>query len=238
MPGRTPHGCKGLSRKIPESIQENCRPKGIAAHHSPATELLSGGNTIEIPVKIPTEVDVPCQAYSSARAAEIDKLAVYSDTLEAYRECTVRILDCFQNAFALTGVGADASTSELSEAKFIDVGCGEGSFTLKYLLPRCSSKCQKLVGVDKSSAMLEHARLRHGHDMIEYLHLDIVSSDVDEFVKQHGHFTRVFSFHLLHWVKDRAQALKNIEKLIAPEGECFIVFEHCIPIFEVFMALA
>ncbi|KAH7978205.1 hypothetical protein HPB49_004809 [Dermacentor silvarum] len=78
MPGRTPHGCKGLSRKIPESILENSRPKGIAAHHSPATELLSGGNTIQIPVKIPTKVDVPCQAYSSARAAEIDKLAGHS----------------------------------------------------------------------------------------------------------------------------------------------------------------
>lgn len=175
---------------------------------------------------------------SSRSFVEVESPAVFSNTLEEYRKCTVRILDCFENAFALTGVGADASTSELSEAKFIDVGCGEGSFTLKYLLPRCSSKCQKLVGVDKSSAMLEHARLRHGHDMIEYLHLDIVCSDVDEFVKQHGHFTRVYSFHLLHWVKDRAQALKNIEKLIAPGGECFIVFEHCIPIFEVFMALA
>ncbi|KAH7933114.1 hypothetical protein HPB49_008374 [Dermacentor silvarum] len=86
MPGRTPHGCKGLSRKIPESIQENSRPKGIAAHHSPATELLSGGNTIEIPVKIPTEVDVPCQAYSSARAAKIDKLADKNITIPTLRD--------------------------------------------------------------------------------------------------------------------------------------------------------
>ncbi|KAH7965202.1 hypothetical protein HPB49_004646 [Dermacentor silvarum] len=92
MLGRTPHGCKGLSRKIPESIQENSRPKGIAAHHSPATELLSGGNTIEIPVKIPTEVDVPCQAYSSARAAEIVKLAVRESFLDMFTVAVTQTL--------------------------------------------------------------------------------------------------------------------------------------------------
>ncbi|XP_075550068.1 juvenile hormone acid O-methyltransferase-like [Dermacentor variabilis] len=175
---------------------------------------------------------------SSCSFVDVESPVVFSTTLEEYGQCTVRILDCFQNAFAPTEVGADACVSELSEAKFIDVGCGEGSFTLKYLLPCSLSKCQKLVGVDKSSAMLEHARLRHGHDMIEYLHLDIVNSDVDKFVRQHGHFMRVYSFHLLHWDRDRARALKNIEKLIAPQGDCFIVFEHCIPVFEVFMAVA
>ncbi|KAH6931205.1 hypothetical protein HPB50_022799 [Hyalomma asiaticum] len=115
-----------------------------------------------------------------------------------------------------------------------------GSFTLNYILSRCSSECEELVGVDKSLVMLEYARLHHSHEKIRYMHLDIVEGDVDKFVNEHGLFQRVYSFYLLHWItdKDKARAIRNIEKLMAPGGECFIVFENCIVLHEVLMALA
>ncbi|KAL1422746.1 hypothetical protein MTO96_003828 [Rhipicephalus appendiculatus] len=86
--------------------------------------------------------------------------------------------------------------------------------------------------------MLEYARIHHNHEKIRYLHLDIVEGDVDKFVTENGRFARVFSMYVMHWIKDKARAMRNIEKLMAPGAECFIVFENSIPMFEVLMALA
>ncbi|KAH7951644.1 hypothetical protein HPB52_011040 [Rhipicephalus sanguineus] len=155
------------------------------------------------------------------------------------RESNAQLLDTFRNAFAPTLTSnTDASDDTLRAPRFIDIGCGTGNFTINYLLPRCSSQCQELLGVDNSPEMLEYARIHHSHENIRYEHLDIVEGDVDKFVTQHGLFARVFSFYLMHWITDRARAMRNIEKLMEPGAECFIVFENCIPMFEVLMALA
>lgn len=151
-----------------------------------------------------------------------------------YQERTAEVLDAFMNAFE----PLDPSVDTMAKPRFLDVGCGDGKFTLNYLLPRCLHQCSKLVAVDNSPVFLDVARQRHGHEKIDYLHLDVTNGDVEEFVKEHGTFERVYCFNLLQWVKDRAQAMKNIEELTAPGGECFVVFEHCIALFEVYMALA
>lgn len=151
-----------------------------------------------------------------------------------YQKRTAEVLDTFINAFT----PLDASVDILAKPRFLDVGCGDGGFTLNYLLPRCLHQCRKLVAIDNSAVRLDAARQRNRHEKIDYLHLDIVDGDVDEFVKEHGTFARVYCFNLLPWVKETAQAMKNIEKLTAPGGECFVVFEHCIALFEVYMALA
>ncbi|KAH7946487.1 hypothetical protein HPB49_025643 [Dermacentor silvarum] len=156
-----------------------------------------------------------------------------------FLEFNGQLIDAFKSAFApaLTD-NTDSSGNKQRAPRFIDVGCGDGNFTRNYLLPQCSSQCRELVGVDKSLVTLEYASLHHRHDKIRYLHLDIVGSDVDKFVNEHGLFGRVYSFYLLHWIKDRARALRNIEKLMAPGAECFILFENCIPLFEILMTLA
>ncbi|KAL1426568.1 hypothetical protein MTO96_018199 [Rhipicephalus appendiculatus] len=164
---------------------------------------------------------------------------VFNATMRLRRESNAQFLDAFKNAFAptLTSKG-NTSDDNLPAPRFIDIGCGTGNFTLNYLLQRCSSECRELVGADNSPAMLEYARIHHSHERIRYLHLDIVEGDVDKFVTEHGLFARVYSFNLMHWTPDRARAMRNIEKLMAPGAECLIVFENCIPMFEVFMALA
>ncbi|XP_072144570.1 juvenile hormone acid O-methyltransferase-like isoform X4 [Dermacentor andersoni] len=165
---------------------------------------------------------------------EVESAEIYGASMGCYRESSAQVLDAFMNAF----VPIDLSDSKLSALPFLDIGCGEGNFTRRYLLPRCQHECRKLVAVDHSTAMLEYARSHHMHDMIDYVLFDIVKDDVNKFLNEHGPFARVYSFNMLHWVKDRAQAMKNIEKMIAPGGECFVIFEHCIPMFEVFIALA
>ncbi|XP_075732842.1 juvenile hormone acid O-methyltransferase-like [Rhipicephalus microplus] len=154
-------------------------------------------------------------------------------------ESNARLLDTFKNAFAPTITSkTNASDDNLPAPRFIDIGCGTGNFTLNYLLKRCSSQCRELVGVDNSPAMLEYARTHHSHEKIRYEHLDIVEGDVNKFVTEHGRFARAFCFNLMHVVKDNARAMRNMEKLMAPGAECFVIFESCVPMVEVFMALA
>ncbi|KAH9364631.1 hypothetical protein HPB48_022953 [Haemaphysalis longicornis] len=76
------------------------------------------------------------------------------------------------------------------------------------------------------------------HRKIEYQNLDLMSDDeVAAFVREHGHFQRVYSFLTLHWITDQHHAVRNIEALMAPGGECFLVFSATIVQFDIYAAL-
>ncbi|XP_065290223.1 juvenile hormone acid O-methyltransferase-like isoform X1 [Dermacentor albipictus] len=171
---------------------------------------------------------------SAHSIVEVESAELFSTSMGCYRESSAEVLDAFMNAFT----PIDSSDSKLSALPFLDIGCGDGNFTRRHLLPRGQHQCRKLVAADNSTAMLEYARSHHMHEMIDHVLFDIVNDDVNKFLNEHGPFARVYSFNMLHWVKDQAQAMKNIEKMIAPGGECFVTFEHCIPMFEVAIALA
>ncbi|XP_075529922.1 juvenile hormone acid O-methyltransferase-like [Dermacentor variabilis] len=108
--------------------------------------------------------------------------------------------------------------------QFLDVGCGIGDLTREELLPRCLP-CRRIIAVDLSAEMVEHAARHSHHEKIEYGKLDIVSEeDVGEFIDEHGLFDRVYSFNTLSWVRDQAAALKNVARLLKPRGECLLLF--------------
>ncbi|XP_075741064.1 juvenile hormone acid O-methyltransferase-like isoform X1 [Rhipicephalus microplus] len=105
--------------------------------------------------------------------------------------------------------------------RILDVGCGTGDFTRDGLLP-CCLPCAKIVGVDVSPEMIEHARRHSEHEKIEYELLNI-GGNVTEFLRRYGHFDRVYSFYCLQWLKDQSTALKNIASLLFPGGQCLLV---------------
>ncbi|XP_077484615.1 juvenile hormone acid O-methyltransferase-like [Amblyomma americanum] len=177
-------------------------------------------------------------ATEARSTVEAESAAVYSATMGPYRESSLDILNMFEKSFSESYEGVVARSDVLQKPQFLDVACGAGNFTFNSLLPRYMAHCRRIVAVDKAPSMIRFAKLHHKHEKITYDTLDIVDGDIESFVRQHGLFARVFSFNLLHWVKDPVCALKNIEKLLAPDGECFIIFQHCIPMFEVNMALA
>ncbi|KAH7951645.1 hypothetical protein HPB52_011041 [Rhipicephalus sanguineus] len=131
--------------------------------------------------------------------AELKSAELYSLCMEGHWQRSANALDAFKNAFAPT----HSSYDNLSELRFLDVGCGEGSFTLRHLLPRCQDQCCKLVAVDNSAAMLDYAKSHNASEKIDYIHFDILEGDVDGFLKKHGPFARVYTFNLLHWIKDK-----------------------------------
>lgn len=106
--------------------------------------------------------------------------------------------------------------------QFLDIGCGTGDVTREHILPRCPP-CRRIVAVDFSPKMLEYAKKHFPHPRIEYKLLDI-GHDVENFLAEHGTFQRVYSLRTLHWAKDQARAFSNIARLMAPGGECILLF--------------
>ncbi|CAN7989797.1 unnamed protein product [Ixodes pacificus] len=105
--------------------------------------------------------------------------------------------------------------------QFLDIGCGNGEFTLQELLPRCLP-CRRIVAVDVARSTLDKARESFSHPKIQYDFLDI-GKDVSGFLGQYGQFDRVYSFGALQWT-DQEVTFKNIEKLLTPGGECLLVY--------------
>lgn len=145
---------------------------------------------------------------------------VYDEVRQPDRQATVELLKAWQASFFTC-----SNSSGASEHQYLDVGCGPGNFTRNYLLPLCPPTLKRLVACDNSAAMVDYAARVHGHAKIDHRLLDItVDKDVDRFIAEEGRFQRIYSFLVLHWIQDRAAALKNIERLMTPGGECLIVY--------------
>ncbi|XP_075529921.1 juvenile hormone acid O-methyltransferase-like [Dermacentor variabilis] len=122
--------------------------------------------------------------------------------------------------------------------QFLDVGCGIGDLTREELLPRCLP-CRRIVAVDVSAVMVDHAARHYDHDRLEFRKFDIVKDgDVAEFINEHGLFDRVYSFHTITWVPDQTKALKNVARLLKPRGECLLIFHASLRFFDVNRNLA
>lgn len=164
---------------------------------------------------------------------------IYDRTTEAIMPSIGAILESFNEAFQQnTELLARTKGALGRKRKCLDIGCGPGSFTLKYLLPRLPAWCEGLVAVDNAEPMLEFARKNRGDPKIEYKTLDLMADeDVAQFVAEQGQFDMVFSFLTLHWISDQHHAFRNVEKLMAAGGECFIVFSHTLVLFDIYAAL-
>lgn len=120
-----------------------------------------------------------------------------------------------------------------SNNRIIDIGCGDGSVTnmLKKYLPNDFT----LLGSDVSENMVNFANKHHCNEKTSFTVLDIVG-DLPEGMK--GNFDHVFSFYTLHWILDQERAFNNIFELLDQDGECFMIFLACNPIYDVYRTLA
>ncbi|KAL1468047.1 hypothetical protein MTO96_041740 [Rhipicephalus appendiculatus] len=114
---------------------------------------------------------------------------------------------CRLSLKALDMVDKDLEQRHDTNLKFLDIGCGTGDFTYRWLLPRCPP-CARIIAVDSSEEMLSYARKMFVHPRIEYDRMDI-SGDVDKFIAKYGRFDRIYSFFCLNWVRDQGQAMRN-----------------------------
>lgn len=145
---------------------------------------------------------------------------VYDEVRGPDRQATAELLNAWQASFFTC-----YNENDSREHQYLDVGCGPGNFTRNHLLSLCPPTLKRLVASDNSEAMVDYARMVHAHPKIDHRLLDIaVDDDVTRFIAEEGRFQRVYSFLAFHWIQDRAAALKNIERLMAPGGECLVIY--------------
>ncbi|KAH6930380.1 hypothetical protein HPB50_013165 [Hyalomma asiaticum] len=146
--------------------------------------------------------------------------AFYDIAMHHSREAMKIFLERYRDSFF--AVDDDA---QHAHCQWLDVGCGPGNFTKNYLLPYAPPYFRRLVAADFAQTMLDYAAREHAHPKIAHRLLDITDDDaVSAFIEREGLFERVCCFLTLHWIRDKVAALKNLERLTAPGGQCLVVF--------------
>ncbi|XP_037505510.1 juvenile hormone acid O-methyltransferase-like [Rhipicephalus sanguineus] len=152
--------------------------------------------------------------------AQAGVVEAYDKARKHIFESTAELLNTWQQSFFTCAEGNDASRHQ-----YLEIGCGPGSVTRNHLLPLCPPTLKRLVGTDISEAMLDYARTAHCHPKVDYRLLDITADQgVSRFIAEEGRFQRVYSFLALHCIQDKAAALRNIERLMTPGGECLVMY--------------
>lgn len=97
--------------------------------------------------------------------------------------------------------------------RVLDAGCGAGviSRTIARAIPG-----GRVTGLDREARYVEHARRRAAADGLA--NADFVQGDVLALPFEDGRFDVVWSKHLLQWVGQREQALKEFVRVTRPGG--------------------
>ncbi|XP_065290319.1 juvenile hormone acid O-methyltransferase-like [Dermacentor albipictus] len=165
---------------------------------------------------------------------DAEKVSTYYESfMQPSREAMKVFLERYEDSFFAVENGA-----QCADRQWLDVGCGPGNFTKNYLLPHAPPSLRRLVAADFSQGMLDHAAKKHAHPKIAYRLLDITNDKaVSAFAAREGLFERVCCFLTLHWINDKAAALRNLEHLTAPGGECLVVFNPRVSMQQVLRAM-
>jgi trans-aconitate 2-methyltransferase len=100
--------------------------------------------------------------------------------------------------------------------RVLDLGCGDGRITaaIARMVPQ-----GRVLGVDLSSDMIEHAR---GHfSARDYPNLAFERADARD-LRFDRAFTFVFSNAALHWIRDHRPVISGISRALVPGGRCLL----------------
>lgn len=148
--------------------------------------------------------------------------ALYQRANPMQRNDAKLMMDTFSHRFRWRPDGRDS---------LLDIGCGSGDVTVDFILPALPPKFSRLVGVDISDGMLNHARQMCQHAKIVFEKLDVgLPLTRNAWTVPFDHIT---SFYCLHWVQNQHQAIENIFNLLAPEGDCLLVYLASHPYFDI-----
>lgn len=95
----------------------------------------------------------------------------------------------------------------------LDLGCGTGYFEsfLKELYPTA-----KIIGLDKSDGMLAQAQLKEAEYQLKDIHW--VNGCAEDLPFSDHSFELVYSNLMLHWSNNFVKCLKEIHRILKPEG--------------------
>lgn len=112
-----------------------------------------------------------------------------------------------------------------SELSVLDIGCNNGSKTVKAF---SSCSVSKVIGLEYDKGLADDAQKRYGNERFAFYQADVESSDIDEkmerFMTEHGvkSFDLIYlSFVLMH-LKDAEKVLCSLARLLSPNGRLII----------------
>ncbi|HEV2975271.1 MAG TPA: class I SAM-dependent methyltransferase [Solirubrobacteraceae bacterium] len=97
----------------------------------------------------------------------------------------------------------------------LDVGCGQGIDLVEY-----ASAGARATGIDLTP---RHVELARSHLAAVGLTADVVHGDAEQLPFEHASFARVSSNGVLHHTPDMPAALREIHRVLRPEGEARII---------------
>ncbi|ASP18989.1 trans-aconitate 2-methyltransferase [Antarctobacter heliothermus] len=106
----------------------------------------------------------------------------------------------------------------LPKGDVIDLGCGAGDVAPDLHLRFCKTTRAKLIGVDKSPAMLQQARALALHDRLD-------AADIALW-EPHDAPALIFSNASLHWSNDHRSLLPRLVSALAPGGTLAVQVPH------------
>ncbi len=104
----------------------------------------------------------------------------------------------------------------LGAERFLDIGCGDGAFTVKVA---AASGASWVSGVDISAKATELAKKKN----VKAVSLDI---DLENLPYDANSFQLVYCGNLLELVCDADHLLREIHRVLAPEGKAIITFPN------------
>nr|XP_023018279.1 juvenile hormone acid O-methyltransferase-like [Leptinotarsa decemlineata] len=102
----------------------------------------------------------------------------------------------------------------------LEIGMGNGKFTMETFLPKLGNKIHRYVGSDISEKMVEYAERKFHQKQnpnIEFMKLDPQLNEISSSLIEQ--FDHVVSFNCFHFFSDARTALKNIFSMLKPGGE-------------------
>lgn len=106
-----------------------------------------------------------------------------------------------------------------ADSWFLDVGCGNG-YAVRWAAERAPQG--KAVGIDLSSAMVEHARaLSTGFSNVEFHRSEFPEASLPA-----GRFDAIFSMEAFYYLDDLEKGLRRVTELLAPGGTFVCVVDY------------
>ncbi|GFY71780.1 methyltransf_25 domain-containing protein [Trichonephila inaurata madagascariensis] len=109
-----------------------------------------------------------------------------------------------------------------TEDLVMDVGCGPGKVTTKWVLT-LFQEVEKIVALDYLSSMIEKARTLNAHPKVEYHVGDFEGGSTTENWK--GQVSKMISIHCFNWFKTQRESFLTVYDLLQPGGEVALYFE-------------
>lgn len=118
----------------------------------------------------------------------------------------------------------------------LDAGCGPGDVTVDILMPYLPANFSRLIGVDISNKMIDYARKTYVRPNLSFEKFDLTKDLEKQPFRNVKPFDHIFSFYVIMWISNLETYFQNFHKLLAPNGDLFLLSPGKYPAYDVLKA--